>query len=312
MRLRAVQAIVAVILLSLGGFTLPEQAQAGFGRRGSAQSSPRSGSSSSSRSGPSRSSASSGDFGRSSSHREPSYTRSRDRSHDHHHHGSGWISGPRYRAYPRSWGYPVWGYGFGYVPSYPVAPMAADGQPAPSRMYDDEPMIAAALAGDLTVGSTGPLLGAQLSIEGERLGVLFGYTAAFAPIAGTPDYDTLHLLLGHLTYAFIASERIRVRGELGVHVANAPLVTFLAPGAGVSAALGLAGPLGLEARLFGNIWPYTQVDARAGLTISLGSVGLGAGVRALYLNDKGVLGEVNEGDTSDQFIGPYLTLAVAL
>jgi hypothetical protein len=188
-----------------------------------------------------------------------------------------------------------------------------DGQPAPVGSYSsDDPMVVGALAGDLTFGSIGPLLGVQLSLEGERLGVLATYTAAFASIAGTREFDVLHLMLGHLTYAFIASERVRVRGEVGVHIAAAPLATFLAPGAGVSAAFGLAGPLGLEARLFGNIWPYTQLDARAGLTLSLGAIGLGAGMRALYLNDNGVLGAANADDTSDTFLGPYLTFALAM
>jgi hypothetical protein len=190
--------------------------------------------------------------------------------------------------------------------------MVVDGQPGPSQIYAEERTVATALAGDLTVSSTGPLLGLQLSIEGERLGVLFGYTAAFAPIAGTPQFDTLHLMLGHLTYAIIASERVRVRGEVGLHVADAPLVTFVAPGAGLSAAFGLVGPLGIEARVFGNVWPYTQWDARAGLTLTLGPAGLGAGVRGLYLNDNGVLGAVNAQDTSDRFLGPYLTVAIAL
>lgn len=310
MKLRAASALFAVFIVSLIGLTLPDHAQAGFGRRGSAQSSPRSSSASGMRSGPSRSSVSSGGFGRSSGSRDSAYSRSRDSGYRR---GSSWSPGYHYRAYPRSWGYPVWGYGFGYVPSYPVAPMVVDGgQPASSARYEDERMVAAAIAGDLTVGTTGPLLGAQLSIEGERMGMLFGYTAAFAPIAGTPQFDTLHLLLGHFTYAFIASERVRVRGEVGLHIADAPLVTFVAPGAGLSAAFGLAGPLGLEARLFGNAWPYTQLDARAGLTLTLGGVGIGAGVRALYLNDNGVLGRVNEENTSDKFIGPYMTLAIPL
>jgi hypothetical protein len=200
------------------------------------------------------------------------------------------------------------------VPSYaPPAPLIVDGAPPPRMNYgSDEPMVAGALAGDLTVGTPGPLLGVQLSVEGERLGLLLGYTAAFAPIADTGGSDTLHLLLAHITYAFLATERVRLRAELGGHFAAAPLVAFAAPGAGLSAAVGLAGPLGLEARAFGNIWPYTQLDARAGLTLSLGDVGLGAGIRGLYLNDNGVLGAVNAGDTSDSFWGPYVTLAFAL
>ncbi|HET8936668.1 MAG TPA: hypothetical protein VFN67_24665 [Polyangiales bacterium] len=209
----------------------------------------------------------------------------------------------------------MWGYGFGYVPSYEVVtppPVIVDGEPAPLLSYSDEPAVAGALAGDLTTATPGPLLGLQLSIEGERLGLLLGYTAAFAPIAGTGEADLLHLALVHMTYAFLATERVRVRAEIGAHLAAAPLATFVAPGAGVSAAVGLAGPLGLEARAFGNVWPYTQLDARAGLTLSLGGVGLGAGIRGLYLNDNGALGDVNEGDTSDTFWGPYFTLAFAI
>jgi hypothetical protein len=305
MKLRAAT-FFAALLVGTAQLAWPDDAHAGFGRRGSAQSSPRSSGGSRPASAPSRSSASSGSgFGRSSgSYREPSYRRG-----DSGYRSGGW-GGYGYRSYPRSWGYPVWGYGFGYVAP---APVYIDGQPpAPYSEYSDEPMVAAAFAGDLTLGSPGPLLGLQLSIEGERLGVLFAYTAAFAPIADTPDFDLLHLGVGHLTYAFIATERVRVRAEVGLHVAAAPLVTFVAPGAGLSAAFGLAGPLGLEARVFGNVWPYTQLDARAGLTLTLGSLGLGAGVRGLYLNDNGVLGGTNAGDTSDTFLGPYATLAIAL
>jgi hypothetical protein len=289
---------------------LPDSAHAGFGRRSGGGNSSPSRSSSSSGGG----SSSSGGFGR-SGHSSSSWSSSDSSSSSS---GSGYYpsrsrrSGHRYRAYPRTWGDPLWGYGFGYVPSYPVAPIIVDGQPAPLEVHPEPRTVGAALAGDLMFGGSGrPLLGLQLSIEGERFGFLAGYTAAFAPIDGG-GWDTLHLALGHLTYAFVATERFRLRAEAGVHIAGAPLVTFIAPGAGLSAVLALAGPLGIEARLFGNIWPYTQIDARAGLNVSFGSAGLGAGIRALYLNDNGVLGAVNAGDTSDSFLGPYVTLALAL
>ena len=307
MKLRAATTLLAGVVLGVVSLALPDEAQAGFGRRGSAQSAPRS----TPRSSPSRSSASSGGSGGASSSR---VVRGSRRSRGDRSAHRGWSLGSRSRAYPRSWGYPAWGYGFGYVPAYPPQPLVADGRPlaAPPPAYADDFAVASALAGDFTAGSSGPLLGVQLSIEGERLGALFGYTAAFARIAGTPEFDTLHLLLAHLTYAVVTSERARVRAELGLHVADAPLATFVAPGVGLSAVFGLAGPLAFEARVFGNAWPYTQLDARAGLALSLGSMGLGAGVRALYLNDNGALGAANAEDTSDTFIGPYVTLAVAL
>lgn len=221
-----------------------------------------------------------------------------------------------YRGYlgPGWPGYQVWGYGFGYVPSYAVtrpALVAVDTRPT-GAVYVDEPSVAAALAGDFTLGGIGPLLGLQLSIEGERLGLLLGYTAAFAPIDDTGTFDTLHLATGHLMLAILSGTRGRLRGEVGVHVASAPEITFVAPGAGVSGVLGLWGPLGIEARVFGNVWPFTQVDARAGLALSFAGVGIAAGVRSLYLNDNGALGAVNAGDTDDLFWGPYATLAFAL
>jgi len=311
MHVRATTGLLAALVVSL---VLPNAVHAGFGRRGSSQS--RAHSSARARSSGSgfgratrvpRSASRAGRGARGASGYRSRASRG----------GSAWGTGFGYRTYyPPGYGYQAWGYGFGYVPTYAAqpTPVVVDSQSAGlAAPYADEgPFAVAALAGDLTFGGVGPLLGLQLSIEGETLGVLLAYTAAFAPIDDTGQYDTLHLATGHVTYALLSGERGRLRAELGVHIAAAPEITFVAPGAGLSAVVGLAGPLGLEARVFGNVWPYTQVDARAGLSLSLGGVGLGAGVRALYLNDNGALGEVNAGDTADLFFGPYATLAVAL
>jgi hypothetical protein len=189
-----------------------------------------------------------------------------------------------------------------------------DAGPGPLRYEEDDdvPFVLGMLSGDLTVSPIGPLLGAQLSFEGERLGLVFGYTAAFALVDDTGAFDVLHLPAARITYALLAGPRGRLRAEAGVHVAGAPEVTFVAPGVGVSAVLGLIGPLGLEARAFGNVWPFTQLDARAGLSLALSGVVIGAGVRSLYLNDNGVLGSVNAGDTSDHFVGPYANLSLVM
>lgn len=319
MHVRATTGLLAALIVSLA---VPDVAHAGFGRRGSSGSHGRNSGSSRARSSPSRSGFGRGPSvsrsrGVSPSYRSGSYRGYRSRGGYRRRSYGGFGSRPYYA--PGYGGYRVWGYGFGYVPPYAVAaaPVVVDGQsgqpPQLAQPYADEPpTAAAALAGDFTLGGAGPLLGLQLSIEGETLGILLAYTAAFAPIDDTGQFDTLHLATGHLTFALLSGARGRLRGEVGVHIAAAPEVSFVAPGAGVSAVVGLFGPLGMEARVFGNVWPYTQLDARAGLSLSLGGVGLGAGVRALYLNDNGVLGEVNAGDTDDLFIGPYATLAVAL
>lgn len=306
---------IAVVVLALAP---PNFAQAGFGRRGSASSSR---SSSGSSAGPSRSSASRSDvhvnFGSSSVRSDPP-SRYRSRSEWRRDTRSGWYPRAERSPAPLYWGpnYHVWGYSFGYLPPPPppAAEVIVDAVPPGAEGYYQEPppRVASALAGDLTFGGRGFMLGTQLSWEGRRLGFLLGYTAAFAPVAGTPEYDTIHLPLAHLTYAVLSGERGRLRVEAGLHAAVAPEVMFMAPGLGVSGVLALAGPLGLEGRVFGNFWPYTQIDARAGLALGFGALGLSIGMRALYLNDQGALGEVNAGDTSDSFYGPYVNLAVAL
>ena len=304
---------LAAMLLALA---LPDVAHAGFGRRGSASSH------GSSSGGGGRSSAGRSDvhvdFGSGSAHREPPRSEPR---HEQHHSGSSHHSGSYRTDFTPSrmyWGpnYHVWGYSFGYIPPPPAAQetLVVDAPPAAADGYDPtpRPRVATALAGELTFGGRGFLLGTQLSWEGERLGFLLNYTAAFAPIADTPDYDTIHLALAHFTYALVSGERGRLRAEAGLHVAVATEVTFMAPGLGVSGVLGLVESFGLEARVFGNFWPYTQLDARAGLAFGTGAFGLSFGLRAVYLNDQGVLGALNAGDTSDSFYGPYVNVAIAL
>ena len=331
MELRASTGLLTAVFVSLMVcLTSPQQAYAGFGRHGGGGGSRGGGShgGGGGHSGGSFSRGSSGGFGRSTVsgagvYGSRSYRAQAWRGGSRFSSGGyvprrswGWGGGYGYPLYPPAWGYPVWGYGFGYVaPAYPLAPPAVivDGQPiAAEEQYPSGPAVAVAVAGDVTSSAAGPLLGAQLSVEGQTLGFVLAYTAAFPPIGGTTDTDTLHLAAAHMTFALWSGDRGRLRGEVGVHLAAAPLATFVAPGVGLSAAFGLVGPLGVEARVYANAWPYTQLDSRAGLALSFGGIGLGAGIRALYLNDNGALGDANAGNTSDTFVGPYATLAIAL
>ncbi|MET0384922.1 MAG: hypothetical protein ABW321_03135 [Polyangiales bacterium] len=305
---KAIGTLLAAVLVALSAPVMtPSVAEAGFGRRGSATNSE------------SRSDDRGRDRGR-------TQVRTGSSSADDRRSSSGWgrqsdRSWSGSRRYRRPWhGYSTWGYGLVLVPPPPppVYPVQIDAGPSPDYGYgydgDQEPVppFTTALSGDFMLGRGGQLLGAQLAVEGERLGFRAGYSALFVPIAGTDQSDTLHLAQAQLTYAVLASQRARLRAELGVHLASAPEVTFVAPGAGLSAAVQLAGPLGIEARVFGNVWPYTQLDARAGVTLGAGRVGFSAGIRSLYLSDNGVLGAVNAGDTSDHAWGPYFLLAVVL
>jgi hypothetical protein len=175
------------------------------------------------------------------------------------------------------------------------------------------PSILSTLDVDVTLAQGGRLLGARALTEGRRMGASIGYTGVFSPATdGGDGIDVFHLAQVRLTYALLSGERGRLRAELGAHFAAAPDVTFLAPGLGFSGALGLGAGFGLEARLFGNFWPYTQIDASCGLLWATHTVAVLAGVRALYLNDNGALGDANAGETSDLFFGPYAGLAFAI
>ena len=92
-------------------------------------------------------------------------------------------------------------------------------------------------------------------------------------------------------------------------MAFAPDIVFLAPDAGLSGAVGIVGPLGLEASLSYTPWPFQRIDATAGLSLSLGVVGVRAGWRHLWLDDRGALDGVRHTDT---FTGPFVGVSVAL
>jgi hypothetical protein len=222
---------------------------------------------------------------------------------------SGWVTRPRYVA-------PAYG-----GPSYYVAPTYVGGgefaPPPPNDETSELPPYAeaparlhAALEGNAGVATDATLLGGRALFEGERIGFTLGYTGILSPATdGSEATDVFHLADAHLTYSLLNVPRGRIRAEFGAHLAVAPDVTFFAPGVGVSAAWRLLGAWGLETRIFGNVWPYSQLDARLGLTWGNRWITLSGGGRALYLNDNGALGVANAGDTSDFFIGPYVGLA---
>jgi hypothetical protein len=233
---------------------------------------------------------------------------------------------PSVWAAPRvsaAWGpprYQVWGYGYAVaptvvVPGPPPPPIDEDGEFRTSEQPMPPPSVVSAIAGDVTLAGASTMLGGLASFEGARFGFVGAYTGVLTPADGNAysnSVDVLHLAQARLSYALVSGERGRLRAELGAHLAVAPDVTFLAPGVGLSGVLGLGGPFGLEARVFGNAWPYSQIDARAGLTVASAKIGLSLGYRVLYLNDHGVLGAANAGATSDFYRGPYVTLAFAL
>jgi hypothetical protein len=212
---------------------------------------------------------------------------------------------PTYPAYPVR--------GLAYVPpSYgvvAVGPRAVDvaGRAAYADSEPQQPTAAVTLDADLGLSNAAVTVGVHAFAEGERHGISLGYTGLFR----TDAHEEIHLAQGHFSYALISGLRGRLRAELGLHLAFAPDVTFVAPGGGVSGVVELGGGFGLEGRLYGNFWPYTQLDARGGVVWAQHSLAVLLGARALYLDDKGALGAANAGATSDFFFGPYLGFALA-
>ncbi|MGC4123110.1 MAG: hypothetical protein QM765_52790 [Myxococcales bacterium] len=223
----------------------------------------------------------------------------RDHGHDHH---------PGRRPLGSHHGGYHYGWGFGYHP-YFDAP-----SPAPDAVVEEDggPSLTATLgvSGQLH-NQSGLSLGIDASVEGERWGVRAAFVGIFVPAEGAQpatELDTINLVDLHLTYAVLSGVHGRLRLEAGATAAFAPDVIFLAPDAGISGAVGLVGPLGLEASVSYTPWPFQRVDATAGLSLTWGSLGVKAGWRHLWLDDRGAVDGVRHTDT---FTGPFVGLGVA-
>jgi hypothetical protein len=146
--------------------------------------------------------------------------------------------------------------------------------------------------------------GGLITIEGERWGVaLSGYDIVVPADDGSYEIDHIGNLSGRLTFAFLSGQYGRLRMELGADVYFAPSIVMVGPTGGFSGVVWFGGPVGLEASVMVTPWPFTQVDARAGLALGLGQWGLRAGWRVQALNDRGLVDGVPHGDL---FTGPYV------
>ncbi len=156
----------------------------------------------------------------------------------------------------------------------------------------------------------GASAGLTFGLEGERWGFSSAYNflrvGADDSSGGT---DTLQQLNAHLTYALLAGSRGRLRVEAGADSVFAPQLMAMGPSLGASGVLWLGGPFALEGAVSVTPFPYRQVEARAGVALGLGPVGLRGGWRTLYLDDAGM----SDGSAhQDLFSGPYVGLGLAL
>lgn len=290
-RMTWMSALAAVAVL------FASSAEARFGKK-STKASKSSSSSSSSSSG--RSSGSSGGTHEASAVGQPRLNNSTGTSRGA---SQGFVGGSDYHYHPSFFG---WGYGYQPMYGYPSTTVV-NAAPASATQTDAQPVKASLSGGLLLFGAASGGGGAGIDLgmmfEGERLGVAGTFSGlAISADDGSGGTDSIKLLNGFMTYSMISRPEGRLRVEGGVMSAFAPDLIVAGPALGFSGAMGLFGPVGLDASVRMTAFPYRQVDAQAGLTLGIGPLGLRAGMRSIYLNDAGLLGGEPNTDT---FVGPY-------
>ncbi|MGI5860607.1 MAG: hypothetical protein ACOX6T_00955 [Myxococcales bacterium] len=230
-----------------------------------------------------------------SSHGHDGYRPSHPAHHHHHHHHHHFFH--RYRC----------GRAFGYHPFFYMDPTPVENTAprAPDRISHSIDF------GNFMVHGEGIALGLGYAVEGQRFGFNLGASAIMVETGRTLDDGAHEVELGvslvdaHLTWALLSSYTGRLRIEGGVSAALAPDLSAVGPEVGVSGALGIVGPLGIEGSAYYTPWPYTRVQAGLGAALGFEIFGLRLGWRTIYLDDGGVLGDE---DTDDLFTGPYLSM----
>lgn len=190
-------------------------------------------------------------------------------------------------------------YGYGYRPRITTLVLA------PEEPEDTTPLrVTAGLEFSYLANQTrGYTVGVNLAFEGERFGVsLLAQHLGVAADDGTNGTDAIQQVGLRMSYAFLTGERGRLRAELGADSFFAPDVILLGPTAGFSGTLWLVGPLALEGSFGASVYPFWQIDGRAGLVVGAGPLGLRLGWRTQLLDDQGVVDGVAHRDV---FSGPY-------
>ncbi len=216
---------------------------------------------------------------------------------------------------PRSWSHgfysgayvPMLGYGYGYY----YLPGVLVTEPQPALLEPAELRVTANLELGVFVNpeARGFVMGLNAMFEGERLGVVVnGQAIMVGADDGSNDTDALQQLTGKLTFAFLTGRYGRLRAELGGDVIWAPDMIVIGASLGLSGTVWLVDALAFEGSLWGTVYPFWQIDGRAGLVYGLGPVGFRLGFRAQMLDDRGLVdGQIHR----DFFIGPYAGVGVA-
>jgi len=159
------------------------------------------------------------------------------------------------------------------------------------------------------VESKGSAFGLGLGVEGEHWGVLAQWNGFYLDSLtgqGTDNINVVHL---HATYSVLSGPQGRLRLHLGGSGAFAPDLNRIGPSIGVSAALGLIGPLGIEGQVSYTPTPFIEFDAFAGLSLSWELLALRGGYHWTYLDDRGLVDGIPH---SERYQGPWVGIGIAL
>ncbi|HVG59894.1 MAG TPA: hypothetical protein VNA24_15165 [Hyalangium sp.] len=170
------------------------------------------------------------------------------------------------------------------------------------------------LNSNIRLGADGAALGGGsalhlfLAFEGDRMGLDLRGTGLTLPTDdGTSGTDSITLGSVHFTYALIARDNLRVRLEGGLSGARAPDLSVTGPSIALSMEGCLTQRVDLELRAQATPFPFQQLDAQAGVALRFQALVLRTGWRGLYLNDNGLVDDVEH---ADAFGGPFLGLGL--
>jgi hypothetical protein len=199
-----------------------------------------------------------------------------------------------------------WSY-YAYEPAYVGGGAAAATVSADSGGWNVRTALMTEVQG-FTSGDGG-LLSFGMLIEGVQWGVdVDGRLIEVATDDGTAGTDSLRLLNGAVTWTLFGDRTSRIRLEGGFAVAFAPDVTVVSPQVGVSMGFGFGGSWGVEGLVRASLVPHTQVEWSAGMSYAMGPLGVRAGWRRIFLDDRGIVDGVAH---QDVFAGPYVGLGLA-
>jgi hypothetical protein len=222
-------------------------------------------------------------------------------------------SQPYYQPYHEPYHSSFWlggGWGWGYYPMYPRPHYA------PDQAREEAERIATRLTFAAGGAPDAAFAGVNLALDGRHAGFHVGIDAvALDRGFDGGDDDALGWGSTHLTWSVAASQAFRIRAELGLSMLSIPgrgsyagrsyadTVAF-GPDVGVSAQVGLVGPIGIEGHARLTPFPVPVSDLRLALALRGGPFALTAGVRNIE-----VMGNEEDGPEG-RFAGPELGLSL--